>query len=193
MNSFLSAEELDSLGFRAIGRNCRISRFCRIYGAGSISLGDSVRIDDFTILSGEIIIGNYVHIASHCTLHAGTGEGQIIMGDFSGLSARVSVYGHSDDYSGASMTNPTIPRQFTKVVAQDVAIGRHAIVGASSVILPGANVGEGTAVGAMTLVKGNLDPFKIYAGNPARFVRSRSTGFLEYEKQLREGIQETLA
>ena len=47
-------------------------------------------------------IGDYVHIGCFSALFAGSG---ITLEDFSGLSARVTLYSESDDYSGASLTN----------------------------------------------------------------------------------------
>lgn len=183
-DSFLSQDELQALGLRAFGKNCKVSRFSRIYGAQSISLGDHVRIDDFSILSGEIRLEDHIHIGSHCTLHGGHGETRITMQSFSGLSARVSIYARSDDYSGEWMTNPMVPAEFTNVVSKAVTIGRHAIVGTGAVVLPGVTIGEGAAIGAMTLVNKSLDPFMIYAGNPARPLKPRSRTMLEHEKAL---------
>lgn len=50
MTSFYSEEELRSIGLKSYGKNVLISRFARIYGAESISIGNNVRIDDFCIL-----------------------------------------------------------------------------------------------------------------------------------------------
>ena len=38
--SFYSEEELNALGLKSFGKNVLISRFCRIYGAEKISIGD---------------------------------------------------------------------------------------------------------------------------------------------------------
>ena len=64
MDSFYSPEELKALGLKEYGEDVRISRKCSIYGAGNISLGSHVRIDDFCLLSGKISLGSYVHIAA---------------------------------------------------------------------------------------------------------------------------------
>ena len=64
MDSFYSPEELKALGLKEYGEDVRISRKCSIYGAGKISLGSHVRIDDFCLLSGKISLGSYVHIAA---------------------------------------------------------------------------------------------------------------------------------
>ena len=74
MNSFYSNEELKQLGLKSFGKNVLISKKCSIYGADKISIGNNVRIDDFCILSGKIVIGNYVHISAYSALYAGGGR-----------------------------------------------------------------------------------------------------------------------
>ena len=64
--SFLSPEEIESIGFGAVGRAPRISRHARFYGTALIRLGDEVRIDDFAVLSaadGGIRLEGHNHIA----------------------------------------------------------------------------------------------------------------------------------
>ena len=46
-------------------------------------------------------------------------------------------YSSNDDYSGAHITNATIPREYTQVDDRDVVLGRHVIIGSGTVILPG--------------------------------------------------------
>ncbi|MGR5444050.1 acyltransferase [Vibrio jasicida] len=150
--SYLTVNEIKNLGFSSVGENVRISDKASIYNPGSISIGSNVRIDDFCILSagnGGINIGNFVHLAAYSCL---IGAENITLSDFSGLSSRVSIFSSSDDYLGYGMTNPTVPEQFTKVKSLPVYLGKHAIVGAHSVLLPGSTLQEGTAVGANSLV-----------------------------------------
>lgn len=183
--AFLNRRALRRLGFAAIGADVLVSDKVSIHGAPRIMLGDHVRIDDFCVLSAGdegMRIGSHVHVACHCTL---IGKALIELGDFSGLSARVAVYSSSDDYSGAGMTNPTVPMEFRRVTDAPVRIGRHAIVGAGAVILPGVTIGEGAAVGALTLVTRSLEPFMIYSGIPARRVGERARTLLELEGELR--------
>ena len=182
--SYLTEDELRKCGFNRMGVNVRISRFARLYNCRKISLGNNVRIDDFCVLSaGEegIEIGDYVHIAVFCSL---MGKSRIILKDFSGLSSRVSVYSSSDDYSGQFMTNPTVPTKFTGSTSSEVSLGRHVIVGAGSIILPGVKIEDGTAVGALSLVSKPCDGFWIYAGNPAKKIKPRKRFLLDMETQL---------
>ncbi|MCD7749795.1 MAG: acyltransferase, partial [Oscillospiraceae bacterium] len=71
LNPYYTNQELKEMGFRALGRQVLISRTCRIYTPDTISLGSHVLIDDFTILNGDITIGNHVHISSNCEFYAG--------------------------------------------------------------------------------------------------------------------------
>jgi galactoside O-acetyltransferase len=163
-----------------------ISRKASLYRCDKMSFGSDVRIDDFAVLAagdGGIAIGSFVHVAVFCLL---VGKGRITLEDFSGLSSRVSVYSSSDDYTGKRMTNPTVPPEFTGVKHADVRIGRHVIVGAHSVILPGTILEEGAAVGALSLAHGRLRAFTTYSGVPARRIAERQKGMLELEEALRK-------
>ena len=91
------------------------------------------------------------------------------------------------------MTNPTLPESYRKVDSRRVRIGRHAIIGAGSVILPGVNIGDGSSVGALCLVTRDLEPWGVYVGSPARRVGNRARDILELEKQFKsEGRGEPL-
>lgn len=183
--SFYTTGELDSLGLAHFGQNVKISRNASIYNPGKISLGNHVRIDDFCVLSageGGIEIGDYVHVAVYCSL---MGVGKIKLDDFSGLSSRVSIYSSNDDYSGAHLTNPTVPDKFTGVTHADVLLGKHVIIGAGTIVLPGVCLEDGVSVGSLSLVSKNCAAFGIYFGAPARRIGERKRDLLELEKQLR--------
>ena len=181
MGSFHTEEELKKIGFKSIGKNVLISRLTSIYNPQNIIIGNNVRIDDFCILSGKIELGNNIHISAGSFLFAG--EAGIKMMDFSGLSSRCAIYAVSDDYSGQAMTMPIIPEHFRKVTEKSVTLGKHSLIGTGTTILPGANVAEGTAVGAMSLVIEPTQPWKIYVGIPARPIKDRNKNILELEKQ----------
>ena len=179
--SFYSPDELSRLGLRSYGENVLISRKASIYNAGAIDLGSDVRIDDFCVLSagaGGIAIGNFVHVGVFASM---IGAGRIALQDYSCISGRVAIYSSNDDYSGTRLTNSTVPEAYRGVTAADVTLCRHALVGAASIVLPGVTIGEGVAIGAMSLIRADCEPFGIYAGIPARRVKERSRGLLELE------------
>jgi acetyltransferase-like isoleucine patch superfamily enzyme len=69
-------------------------------------------------------------------------RGAIELGDIRSHSSRVSIYSNSDDYSGATMSSPTVPAPRKNVLHADVFIGRHVIIGSSSEIMPGVTLGR---------------------------------------------------
>lgn len=183
--AILDRGALAAIGFASVGSNVLISERASIYGASRISIGNNVRIDDFCVLSagaGGILIGDYIHIAVYSLL---IGRGRITLNDFCNISSRVSIYSSSDDYSGAAMTNPMVPADFTNVTHADVTVGRHVIVGCGSVLLPGVTLGEGAAVGALSLVNAACNSFGVYSGVPARFLHERKRDLLQSEQRLR--------
>lgn len=186
MSSFYSETELQSLGFGKVGKDVLISRLACFYQPADISFGDHVRVDDFCILSGKIDIGCYVHIAPYCGLYGTFG---IVMKDFSGLSSRVAIYSGSDDYCGDYLTNPTVPDKYKNIIGGRVILEKHVIIGASSVILPKVRIGEGTAVGSLSLVIRDLEPWGIYAGIPCRLIKTRNKGLLDMEKALNKELE----
>lgn len=183
-DSIYSKQELIDMGFKSVGNNVFISKKASFYGAKNISIGSNVRIDDFSILTGGeggINIGSYVHIAAYVYI---SGQGGVDIGDFVGISSRSAVYSASDDYSGKVMTNPMVPSKFTHVERKKIIFSKHVLIGTGSTVLPGVEIGEGTAVGAMSLVVSNLEPWGIYLGIPAKLLKPRSKEILDMEKQL---------
>ena len=175
---FYSDDELSQLGFASVGINVKVSRLASLHGTSRITLGDHVRIDDFCVLSagrGGIVIGCYVHIAVYSSL---IGAELIQIDDFANISSRVSIYSSSDDYSGQTMTNPTVCEQFKHVAHGKVHIAEHVIVGCGSVILPTVTLGQGVAVGALSLINKSIEPWHIVAGQPARFIKMRKQDLL---------------
>lgn len=182
--SFYSPEELAEIGIGRYGDDVLIDRDVRIIHPERLELGSHVRIDAFSILScgdGGISVGDYVHIGAFAFL---AGAGRIEIHDFGGLSGRVSIYSSNEDYTGGSLTNPTVPDRFRKVSSAPVTIGKHVIVGGGTIILPGVTVGEGAAVGALSLVRDDIEPFTIWARGKA--LRERRRDLLALEKAVRD-------
>ncbi|HYC69244.1 acyltransferase [Brevundimonas sp.] len=180
---FWNSEELRALGVARVGENVGISRSCEVIGLENIEVGDNVRIDAFCaiIATGPVRLGSWIHIGGGCLL---SGRGGITMEDFSGLSGGVMIYSASDDYTGRHMTNPMVPAEFTGVKVAPVRLGRHAIVGAGSVILPGVTLGEGSVLGATSLATRPIAPWTIHSGSPARRIADRARGLLDKEARL---------
>ncbi|MGH0034286.1 MAG: acyltransferase [Myxococcota bacterium] len=175
----LTDDELRGLGFREVGRHVRVSSLASIHRPERIALGDHVRIDDFCVLSagdGGIDIGRYVHMGPHCIL---VGGGAIVMEDFSQLSARVTLLSSGDDIHGDFPHGAAIPEAYRRVEHAPIVLRRYSGAAAGCTVLAGAEIGEGTIVGAMSLVRETCQPYSLYAGIPARRIKERRRGFLD--------------
>jgi acetyltransferase-like isoleucine patch superfamily enzyme len=57
-----------------------------------------------------------------------------------------------------------------------VRIGTDVWIGFDCVVLPGVTVGEGAIVGCRSVVDGDVEPYTVVAGNPARLIRRIDRG-----------------
>jgi acetyltransferase-like isoleucine patch superfamily enzyme len=179
--AFLTSAQLSAMDFKHLGKNVKISDKAAIHNAEQIEIGDHSRIDDFCVISGKVTIGRNVHIAVYCNV-AGGSEG-ITFADFAGLAYGCHVFSQSDDYTGRTLTNPTVPARFKKERKAAISIGRHCIVGTNSLIFPGVDLAEGCSVGAMSVVTKSTEPWTVYSGIPAQKLKARKRDLLLLEKE----------
>jgi acetyltransferase-like isoleucine patch superfamily enzyme len=175
----------EPLGLASCGVRVTIDRDARLIRPELIHVGNDVRIDAGAILSATfpIRIGDHVHIAAGAKLFSSGAE--IALEDFVSVSADVKLYTASDDYTGGSLTNPTVPDEFKDVDVGAIRLAKHAIVGAGSIILPGVSLAFGAAVGALSLVGHDVREGAVVAGVPAReFARRDVDRLRRLEAQL---------
>jgi acetyltransferase-like isoleucine patch superfamily enzyme len=132
-------------------------------------------------MSGNVVVGNYCHITPMCLVAGGVPG--IIFSDFCTLAYGVKIFAQSDDYSGHSLANSLIPKKFKNEILRSISVGRHVIIGAGSVILPGVEIAEGCSIGALTLLNKNTEPWGIYVGIPATRLKDRKKEMLQLEKK----------
>lgn len=186
---YLGSDELRRAGLEQVGDGVLVHETAQLVDLDNIRIGSNVRVDPFAILSasrGSIEIGNHVHVAAHVCIFGGAG---VRLCDFVNLSQAVRIYSVSDDYSGQSMTSPMIPGKFKAEKRAPVTLGRHVIAGSGSVILPGADIGEGSALGALTLVIRPLLEWGVYSGIPAKRLKDRDRRLLEVEAEFQEYLR----
>ena len=181
---YLAAHQVEALGLRHVGVGVKISDKAAIYDAERISIGDHSRIDDFCVISGQVSIGRFCHVTPMCLI-AGGAPG-VFLGDFCTLAYGVKMFAQSDDYSGETMVNSMVDREYKKEIFLPVRAERQVVLGAGTTVLPGVVLAEGTAVGAMSLVNKSTAPWGIYAGIPARRLRDRSRSLLILEEKFLE-------
>jgi acetyltransferase-like isoleucine patch superfamily enzyme len=55
--------------------------------------------------------------------------------------------------------------------AEPISVGRNVWIGFDCIVLPGVTIGDGSIVGARSVVTENVPPYTVVAGNPARVIR----------------------
>lgn len=137
-----------------------------------IEIGPHVVIDSFVRIkpvggTGEVRIGAGSFINSGTVIYSGNG---LVIGQDVLIAANCVFAPVNHEYRDPS--KPIVKQGFRRsrggiVIEDDVWIG------AGCVILDGTRVGRGAVVGAMSLVRGELEPMGIYGGNPLRRLGTR--------------------
>jgi galactoside O-acetyltransferase len=168
----LFPEELKSIGFASYGADVKISRNAKFYNPNYLHIGSNVRIDDFSIISvsASSSVGSWVHIGAHAFLSCSEG---FEIGENSTLSPRVSVFGQSDDFTGLYLTHPDAAPEKRNLTTSRIIVKDSVVVGTGSILLPGAVLESGVAVGALSLIDSATEPWSIYVGIPAKLLKMR--------------------
>lgn len=143
---------------------------------GNVRVGEGARIDAFVTITGDVEIGCYTHVGTMTCIF---GTGGVSIGDYVGISPGVKIFTGTEDPSGEWVTNPTVPDHMRNPKVSPIRIADHCLIGANTVLLPGADMPQGAAVGCLSLVKHSLGAWALHAGVPARLIRARSRGVLD--------------
>lgn len=158
---------------KSVGENVIIGKTVRIRYPELVEIGDNVIIDDFTYISTALILHPFVHISSGCKIIGGK-KSTVEFHSFSTLSPNVVLAAGSDDYMSGIAT-PLVDSEYKGDVKYGhIIIKKHCIVGSNSVILPNMILEDGVCVGALSLVKKNLEAWGLYAGIPAKKIKNRN-------------------
>ncbi|SDL40262.1 acyltransferase [Kriegella aquimaris] len=164
--------------------NC--SDFPRIYGEifirnqGSISIGKNVSFNSgpyanpiggdtrMTLIVGKsaiLNIGNGTGISNSTVICLEN----ISIGNNVKIGGSVKIYDtdfHSLDPENRKIKEKDIPK------TKPVVINDNSFIGAHSIILKGVTIGENSIIGAGSVVTKSVPSGEIWAGNPAKFIRS---------------------
>jgi len=137
-----------------------------------IRIGASSVIDSFVKVKpagglGDLIVGSHVYVNSGCVFYTGNG---IVIGDDVAIAANCTFAPVNHNYKD---TDRPIIRQGFAPSRGGIVIENDVWIGANTVILDGALIRQGCVIGAGSVVRGHLDPFCVYAGNPLIKIKSR--------------------
>ncbi|MBP5699215.1 MAG: acyltransferase [Alphaproteobacteria bacterium] len=136
----------------------KVGKDLRVFGASKVNshtvLGDFVRFRGMKITGkGKVFVGSHVIVARDCL-----------------------VLTENHNYEGTE-----IPYDST-MIQKDVYIGDFVWIGARVLILPGTKIGEGAIIQGGAVVHGEIPPYAIAGGNPAKVFKYRD---IEHFKKLK--------
>jgi len=131
-----------------------------------IEIGKHVAIDMGCYISVGAKIGDYIHIGPYVCITGGE-KARLIMEDFTGISSGGKLIVMGEDFT-KGLINPTVPAKYRYLMGGEIIMRRFSVVGANSVVLPGVEMGEGSVLGANSLLTKNTVPWGIYSGSPAK-------------------------
>lgn len=111
-------------------------------------------------------IGDKLIIGKFCQIAAGV---EFVMNGANHRMNTVTTFPFNifEDWETKAPPLSEFPLKGDTVVGNDVWIGQNATV------MPGVHIGDGAIIGAESTVAGDVEPYTIVAGNPARLVRRR--------------------
>lgn len=115
----------------------------------------------------RVEIGARLTLGARCYLWAGPGTGRIVIGDdvLFGPDVMVTSAGYRFN-DGGPVTQQAMDEA-------DVIIGDDVWLATRVMVLPGARIGDGAIIGAGAIVTGEIPPYAIAVGTPARVVGQR--------------------
>lgn len=139
--------------------------------------GDVVWVHNSTALMGEIRIGRWTYIQSNSAIGAAY---PVKIGAFCSIAIGFYLWNNENHHTKFATTYPLktalgvpLTREDMRSEYQEVTIGNDVWIGRDVHVLPGAKIGDGAIVGAHAVVSGELKPYGVYGGVPARLIKWR--------------------
>lgn len=137
---------------------------------GNIRIGHHVSLGKGVVLeiteTGSLQLDDHALIGDYCTLSSAH---SISMHKWSGIAERVSIRDNFHGMHADELYRLQASSGSPVVLEEDTGVG------AGAVLLQGARLPKGAFVGANAVITVHtpLEPYGIYAGNPAKLVKSR--------------------
>ena len=152
--------------------------FTTIFNEKYIEIGDNTMIGEHVALSAGMMPGQecltnpVVRIGDRCLIGRGSGivgHLSIDIGNDVWTGHHVYITDQSHGYEDVTM-----PISLQSQPEKSVSIGDGSWLGHGVVVLPGSKIGRNVAVGANSVVTGELPDYSVAVGSPARIIRQYS-------------------
>ena len=158
-----------------IAPNATISDDARIFPPPQgvrIKIGAHTRVFEFVVIrtvggKGDISIGEYCHINPHCLIYSGS---NVTIGNNVLIAPGTAIV--PANHSFASRLVPIREQGFAPSKG-GVLIEDDVWIGANCVVLDGSIIRRGAVIAAGSVVRGEIPPYTVWGGVPARFIKDR--------------------
>ncbi len=176
-----------------VASSSKIAATVKIYGSGSIILGEYVTIEDYVLLDTGNSEDSFIEIGARSKIKHGaiirtydgtvkigmrssigectilTGHGGLQVGD------AVIIAGHGYFSAANHIFENDIEVRFQGETAHGIVVGDGSWFGARCVVLDGVNVGKDCVIGAGSVVTRNLQDNAVCFGVPCREIYMRGS------------------
>lgn len=163
-----------------INANCKFGegvRLIEVKFKGEVEIGNHCKIINGVDLDGAVYIGDYTSINGPNT-DIKTLLNPVRIGSFCSIARNVTFQEYNHDYT--RMTTYLVNLNLMGGVQQqdvisngEIVVGNDVWIGTHSIILSGAKIGTGAVIAANSVVTGEIPPYAIAAGSPAKVIKYR--------------------
>lgn len=155
----------------------RVCFLKNVIDRANISVGDYTYYDDpveperfaekcvlyhYDFLGDRLVIGRFCAIAAGATFIMNGANHA--MGGFSTYPFQIF---------GAGWESGFDPESYRASLRGDTIVGNDVWIGMAATVMPGVTIGDGAIVATRAVVTGDVPPYSVVGGNPARILRKR--------------------
>lgn len=177
-NYYWRCRLLNALGFEVsqlararIHHTCTVSTTTYIDAqSGDVTVGEKSTLHPYSMLianGGNITAGSGLSVNPYSILYSG--QAGLVIGENVRIAAHTVIVPENHNFNRLDT-----PIRFQGRSSRGVTIGSDVWIGTGVKILDGALIGDGCVIGANSVVKGEIPPFSVAVGSPAKVIRSRS-------------------